>query len=120
MVPTGQKAAYLAAVVDGGALPPNFHTYLENALDKGGPWESREETRERLKIAKQQMLSEIIRAMDWVEDAVVLYDEQAARGLSNDKASHRFGQRQAESRASRSILIEPTCSRSSSPMPSSA
>jgi flagellar M-ring protein FliF len=85
MVPTGQKAAYLAAVVDGGALPPNFHTYLENALDKGGPWESREETRERLKIAKQQMLSEIIRAMDWVEDAVVLYDEQPARGLSTTK-----------------------------------
>jgi flagellar M-ring protein FliF len=85
MVPTGQKAAYLAAVVDGGALPPNFHTYLEKALDQGGPMESREETRERLKIAKQQMLSEIIRAMDWVEDAIVLYDEQPARGLSNTK-----------------------------------
>ncbi|HEY4235033.1 MAG TPA: hypothetical protein VGM76_16490 [Lacipirellulaceae bacterium] len=85
MVPTGQKAAYLAAVVDGGALPPNFHTYLEKALDQGGPWESREETRERLKIAKQQMLSEIIRAMDWVEDAIVLYDEQPARGLSSAK-----------------------------------
>jgi flagellar M-ring protein FliF len=85
MVPSGQKAAYLAAVVDGGALPPNFHTYLEKALDQGGPMESREETRERLKIAKQQMLSEIIRAMDWVEDAIVLYDEQPARGLSNNK-----------------------------------
>jgi flagellar M-ring protein FliF len=85
MVPTGQKAAYLAAVVDGGALPPNFHTYLEKALDQGGPMESREETRERLKIAKQQMLSEIIRAMDWVQDAIVLYDEQPPRGLSNAK-----------------------------------
>ena len=52
---------------------------------KAARWESREETRERLKIAKQQMLSEIIRAMDWVEDAIVLYDEQPARGLSNNK-----------------------------------
>src|SRR5450432_3081951 len=85
MVPTGQKAAYLAAVVDGGALPPNFLTYLEKALDQGGPMESREETSERLKIAKQQMLSEIIRAMDWVQDAIVLYDEQPPRGLSATK-----------------------------------
>ena len=66
-VPAGQQAAYLAAVADAGALPPNFNTILENALDKGGPWESREATRERLKIAKQQTLSEIVRAMSWVE-----------------------------------------------------
>lgn len=85
LVPTGQKAAYLAAVADGGALPPNFHTYLESALDSGGPWESSAATRERLKIARQQMLGEIIRAMEWVQDAVVLYDEQQSRGLARDK-----------------------------------
>ncbi len=85
LVPTGQKAEYLAAVVDGGAIPPNFHTYLENALDQGGPWESGEATRERLKIARQQMLGEIIRHMHWVEDAIVLYDEEQRRGLRHDK-----------------------------------
>jgi flagellar M-ring protein FliF len=85
VVPAGQKAAYLAAVADGGALPPNFHTYLESALDSGGPWESSAATRERLKIARQQMLGEIIRAMGWVEDAVVLYDEQQKRGLTHDR-----------------------------------
>ena len=47
-VPAGQQAKYLAAVADAGALPPNFDTILENALDKSGPWESREATRERL------------------------------------------------------------------------
>jgi flagellar M-ring protein FliF len=78
-VPAGQQAAYLAAVADAGALPPNFNTILENALDKGGPWESAAATRERLKIARQQTLSEIVRAMHWVEDAVVLYDEQEQR-----------------------------------------
>jgi flagellar M-ring protein FliF len=78
-VPAGQQAAYLAAVADAGALPPNFNTILENALDNGGPWESAAATRERLKIARQQTLSEIVRAMFWVEDAVVLYDEQDAR-----------------------------------------
>jgi flagellar M-ring protein FliF len=85
MVPRGLRASYLAAVADGDALPPNFHTYLESALDQGGPWESAEATRERLKIARQQMLSEIIRHMSWVQDAVVLYDEQQPRGLRRDK-----------------------------------
>jgi flagellar M-ring protein FliF len=66
-------------VADGDALPPNFNTILENALEKAGPWESAAATRERLKIARQQTLSEIVRAMYWVEDAVVLYDEQEAR-----------------------------------------
>jgi flagellar M-ring protein FliF len=80
-VPSGQQAKYLAAVADAGALPPNFNTILENALDKGGPWESREATRERLKVARQQTLSEIVRAMNWVENAIVLYDEHESRGL---------------------------------------
>lgn len=80
-VPSGQQAKYLAAVADAGALPPNFNTILENAIDKGGPWESGEATRQRLKIAKQQTLSEIVRAMYWVENAIVLYDEHDSRGL---------------------------------------
>jgi flagellar M-ring protein FliF len=78
-VPAGQQAAYLAAVANAGALPPNFNSILEDALNKGGHWESGAATRERLKIAKQQMISEIVRAHDWIEDAVVLYDEQELR-----------------------------------------
>jgi flagellar M-ring protein FliF len=78
-VPAGQQAKYVAAVADAGALPPNFNTILESALAKGGPWESREATRERLKIARQQTLAEIVRAMSWVDDAVVLYDEHESR-----------------------------------------
>jgi flagellar M-ring protein FliF len=82
-VPAGQQAAYLAAVADAGALPPNFNTILENALDKGGPWESREATRERLKIAKQQALSEIVRAMPWVDEAAVLFGDHESRGANS-------------------------------------
>src|SRR6478735_9309582 len=80
-VPSGQQAKYLAAVADADALPPNFNTIQENALNKSGPWESGEATRQRLKIARQQTLSEIVRAMYWVENAVVLYDEHETRGL---------------------------------------
>ncbi len=99
-VPSGQQAAYLAAVADRDALPPNFNTILENALGKGGPWESREQTRERLKIARQQTLSEIVRAMYWVENAVVLYDEHESQGLRRvtDKTGKCFGKRQAAQR----------------------
>src|SRR3954465_3909782 len=80
-VPGGQQSKYLAAVADAGALPPNFNTILANALDKSGPWASAAQTRQRLKIARQQTLSEIVRAMYWVENAVVLYDEHESRGL---------------------------------------
>jgi flagellar M-ring protein FliF len=87
-VPAGQQASYLAAVADGGALPPNFNTILEDSLDKGGPWESNEARRQRIKVANQRTLSEIVRAMNWVDDAVVLYDEQDERvpgRLSHEK-----------------------------------
>jgi flagellar M-ring protein FliF len=80
-VPAGQQAKYLAAVADRDALPPNFNTILETALGKGGPWESNAQARERLKIARQQTLSEIVRAMPWVESAVVLYDEHESHGM---------------------------------------
>src|SRR4051812_28171574 len=80
-VPAGQQAKYLAAVADRDALPPNFNTILETALGKGGPWESNAQARERLKIARQATLSEIIRAMPWVENAVVLYDEHESHGM---------------------------------------
>ncbi|HEY3391610.1 MAG TPA: flagellar M-ring protein FliF C-terminal domain-containing protein [Lacipirellulaceae bacterium] len=84
-VPAGQQAAALAAISDAGALPRNFNDILEKALDKGGPWESAAATRERLKIAREQQLTEIVRAHYWVEEAVVIYDEQAPRGLSGTK-----------------------------------
>jgi flagellar M-ring protein FliF len=80
-VPAGQQALYLAAVADADALPQNFDTILENAVDKGAPWESAAAQRERLKVAKQKTLSEIVRTMSWVDDAVVIYDEQESREL---------------------------------------
>lgn len=105
-VPAGQQAAYLAAVADGGALPPNFNTILEDALGKGGPWESREATRERLKIARQQTLSEIVRAMYWVENAVVLYNEHESRNL------HRLGN---TTEATASVSVKPIVGESLTP-----
>lgn len=75
-VPAGLQSKYLAAVADGDALPQNFNTILEDAIGKSSPWESGQQQRERLKIARQQTLSAIVRSMNWVENAVVIYDEQ--------------------------------------------
>lgn len=97
-VPAGQQAKYLAAVADGGALPANFNTILEDAIGKGSPWDTQQVARERLKIAKQQTLSEIIRAMNWVENAVVLYDERDTR---------TFNQIGTVKQASASVSVKP-------------
>ena len=80
-VPSGQKAQYLAAVAKEGALPPNFHSLLEKALDLG-PFVDDKTRRERLKAAREQQLSMIIRAMDGIEDAKVIYDVLEPRGMS--------------------------------------
>ncbi len=105
-VPTGQQAKYLAAVADRDALPPNFNTILETALGKGGPWESNAQAKERLKIARQATLSEIVRAMPWVENAVVLYDEHESRGLRDLSPVKQ---------ASASVSVKPLVSESLTP-----
>jgi flagellar M-ring protein FliF len=84
-VPSGQQAAYMAAIADADALPKNFNSILERAVSKGTFYESGTVTRERLKIAKQELLIEIIQAMPWVETAMVLYDEGPPLGLSREK-----------------------------------
>jgi flagellar M-ring protein FliF len=84
-VPSGQQTTALGAIADADALPMNFNTILEDSLGKGGPWESSAAQRERQKIAKQGALTDMIRAMPWVEEAMVLYDEQPPQGLSRAK-----------------------------------
>jgi flagellar M-ring protein FliF len=105
-VPAGQQAKYLAAVADGGALPSNFNTILEDAVGKDSPWSSREQTRQRMKIAKEQTLSEIVRAMYWVESASVLYDEHESHGL------RRVG---GDKEVSASVSVKPAVGETLSP-----
>jgi flagellar M-ring protein FliF len=81
MVPRNQMAEYLGAVADAGALPPNHDSIILQALDLG-PFVDDKTRRERLKAAREQQLSMIIRAMDGIEEAKVIYDVTEARGLS--------------------------------------
>lgn len=86
-VPCGQMAEYLGAVADAGALPPNHDSIIQDALDLG-PFVDDKTRRERLKAAREQQLAMIIRSMDGIEDARVIFDVREARGLSRkDKAT---------------------------------
>jgi flagellar M-ring protein FliF len=80
-VPRGRMAEFLGAVADADALPPNHDTIIQQALDLG-PFVDEHTRQQRLKAAREQQLSLIIRSMDGIEDAKVIFDVQPARGLS--------------------------------------
>lgn len=95
-VPSGRKAEFLAAVAEGGALPPNFHKILDDALDLG-PFASGDTRREKLKAAREQQLSMLISDMAGIEQANVVFDILEAKGLA----------RKGEATASVSVRPEP-------------
>ncbi len=83
-VPIGKKGAYLAAVADAGALPTNFDSLLKDALNLG-PFVDRKTRQQQYKAAREQQLSMMVRLMDGVEDAKVIYDFSELRGLSRKR-----------------------------------
>lgn len=80
-VPRGQKAKYLAALADAGAMPAAFGSYLASAVTKPGPFTSREQQAMMMKVALQQDLSKIIREMKGIERATVNYATDKKGGL---------------------------------------
>ena len=81
-IPRGQQAAYMGALADAGALPADFHKYLTDASTAVGPFTSRPQQEEMIKIAKQKELALIIRSMQGIENAAVHYDTQKKGGLN--------------------------------------
>lgn len=84
MVPRGQKAAYLAAIANAGALPANFHNLLEESLDTG-MFESGKMRDQRWKAARERQLSMMISEMEGIEDAKVLYDIREPRAFGKEE-----------------------------------
>ena len=80
-VPRGQKMAAIAAIADGGALPPDVNRLMDKALNGGSVFDSGDVKKQRIQAAREQQLSHIIGLMPWVEQAIVIYDEQATGGL---------------------------------------
>ena len=101
LVPRGQKAAYLAAIADAGALPANFDTLLLDESTELGLFTDSKTRDARMKAARERQLSMIVRMMDGVEDAKVLYDIREPKGFER-QADDRHRQRAARARARRS------------------
>jgi flagellar M-ring protein FliF len=84
LVPRGQRAVYRAAVADANALPADLDTIL---LDESAeiPWLADGKTRDaRMKAAREQALSMMIREMDGVDEAKVFFDYRPAKGFGTD------------------------------------
>ena len=81
-VPHSQKAAYMAALADAKALPPNFGSAMQKALENGSVLESRQIREARIKAGNQEELSLIIRSMPGIESASVLIDTESQGGLN--------------------------------------
>ncbi len=79
-VPRARKHEFVAAVADGGALPPNFHQVVDEALNVSA-FASGDTRREKLKAARAQQLSMMISGMAGIERANVMFDIREAKGL---------------------------------------
>lgn len=82
LVPAGQEAAYVTAMAEAGAMPADFHSYLEKTLADQGPFVGPRQRDELIKNAKQKKLAAIIASMQGIEFATVDYDERREGGLS--------------------------------------
>jgi len=95
-VPRGQKSAYMAALADAKALPPNIHKVFDDALEGTGPFTTTKEREERLKIAKEKKLGLILSLMRGIEAAHVMYDSQRKPGFRQESVSTATASVQAE------------------------
>jgi flagellar M-ring protein FliF len=74
-VPHSQRAAYLAALADAKALPPNFGDKFREAGDSG-IWESPKQREIRQDRAFEEEMSLVISSMKGIERAVVFIKKQ--------------------------------------------
>jgi flagellar M-ring protein FliF len=79
-VSRSRQAAFLGALADEGAMPARFGDHLTNAIDKIGPFSSRQHSEEMIKAAKQKELAAVIRSMQGIENATVMFDIQKKPG----------------------------------------
>lgn len=84
-VPHGKQNEYIAALAKHKALPENFGEIINRALDQGSPFEPRDRREQRIKNARQMLLSQIVASLSGVERATVMYDSQTRGGLSKEQ-----------------------------------
>lgn len=83
-VPRAQRAQYMAALADAGAMPAHFSSYLTEALAKPGFFTSSRQTEAMWKVAVQRELASIIGKMSGIEWAAVFFHTEKKSGLHRE------------------------------------
>ncbi|MCA9264935.1 MAG: hypothetical protein KDA60_13840 [Planctomycetales bacterium] len=81
-VPREQRNRYVAALVDGQAMPTDFSD--PTLLDVGSPFETEAQKRQRRQSVKERALASTIRSINGIDEASVMYDEKRVHSLRND------------------------------------
>jgi flagellar M-ring protein FliF len=84
-IPSGQKAAYIAALAENNALPTDWNAAMDKAVDGSNPFRSRHEIDLTMQRAKQKELSLVISRFHNVEQASVMFDETERGNFRKDK-----------------------------------
>ena len=84
-VPHGQQAKYMGALADAKALPPNFGSAFKGAVDGTSFLLSSEDRNNRLKVALQDELKNVIASMPGIYNASVIIDSMNTGGLKREK-----------------------------------
>jgi len=79
-----RQAAFLGALADQGAMPSRFGDHLTKAVGDMGPFTSRQHSEELIKVAKQKELAAVIRSMQGIENATVMFDTQKKSGIKQE------------------------------------
>lgn len=84
-VPRSKRAAYVAAMAEHNAIPPDFFSHFQKALASDNPFVSQKVMDEKIRMAKQQMLSQCIMGFRGVSEAAVVYSEADKPGFRREK-----------------------------------
>ncbi|MEQ8208568.1 MAG: hypothetical protein RH917_01950 [Lacipirellulaceae bacterium] len=86
LVPSDKKLQLMGDIASAGALPANFDTLMDEALEVS-PFMPHKLQMQRVKSAKERKLSMIVRNMDGITDAKVMYDIREPQGFTKEKIS---------------------------------
>lgn len=75
-IPSGQKDQYLKALSAAGALPKEWGSEIDRALQEGNVFESSEKFSARFQTSRERELAGILKRMPGISYAAVEYDEQ--------------------------------------------
>jgi len=84
-VPRGEESTYMAALVDGQAIPASYGSYIRGAIDNKGMFESKGIQEKRLQHGKEMELAQIVSKMHGIGRASVLFDTREEGGINRHK-----------------------------------